>query len=387
MLRDIFDTCCPSGPSSAWCKAVVAAREINARQDLPSDGARRDLPEPPARPGRGGCRLDLLLPLAAEDHRDADTWGIHLLDLADQGLRPEATIADGGTGLRAAQKLVWPSVPCRADVFHAQRDVGQIATYLENRALGVMTMRDTLERRMVRAKRRGQGKTVSKKLALARQREAVAVGLADDVAVLATWLQADVLTLAGPDHATRRGLFDFIVEELRARESLCPHRIGPVRRMLENQRDDLLAFVEVLDGKIAALATEFQVAPEHVRSVLALHAANPKRTERWHDEAELRGQLGGRFYGLFEATAELARDTVRASSVIENVNSRLRPYFFLRREIGPAYLDLLRFFLNHRTFLRSERPEREGRSPAEILAGEPHPHWLSLLGFERFRRN
>ena len=84
---------------------------------------------------------------------------------------------------------------------------------------------------------------------------------------------------------------------------------------------------------------------------------------------------------------ELARLTVRASSVIENLNSRLRSYFFLRRHLGPDYLALLQFFLNHRRFLRSERPERVGKSPAELLTGETHPHWLEMLGYARFSRN
>ena len=41
--------------------------------------------------------------LAAEQHRDADTWGVHLLDAAEQELRPDYTIADAGWGLRAGQ--------------------------------------------------------------------------------------------------------------------------------------------------------------------------------------------------------------------------------------------------------------------------------------------
>jgi hypothetical protein len=51
---------------------------------------------------------------------------------------------------------------------------------------------------------------------------------------------------------------------------------------------------------------------------------------------------------------------VRASSAIENLNSRLRNYFFLRRQLGPDYLVLLQLFLNNRRFLRSEHPERVG---------------------------
>ena len=36
--------------------------------------------------------------LVAEQHRDADTWGVHLLDATRQGLKPDCTIADAGQG-------------------------------------------------------------------------------------------------------------------------------------------------------------------------------------------------------------------------------------------------------------------------------------------------
>ena len=84
---------------------------------------------------------------------------------------------------------------------------------------------------------------------------------------------------------------------------------------------------------------------------------------------------------------EAMSSTLRASSIVENLNSRLRNYFFLRRYIGDDYLDLLRFFLNYHRFERSERAERVGKSPAELLTGNGHPHWLQMLGFKRFSRN
>jgi hypothetical protein len=101
----------------------------------------------------------------------------------------------------------------------------------------------------------------------------------------------------------------------------------------------------------------------------------------------LRRQLGQRFYALEAAVRDTADHVVRASSIIENLNSRLRGYFFLRRQLGNDYLVLLQFFLNHRCFLRSERRERAGKSPAELLTGVKHPHWLEMLGYQRFVRS
>ena len=97
--------------------------------------------------------------------------------------------------------------------------------------------------------------------------------------------------------------------------------------------------------------------------------------------------MGARFYDLQETIQSLIEKTVRASSIVENLNSRLRNYFFLRKTLGSGYLELLQFFLNHRRFMRSARPERVGKSPKELLTGESHDHWLELLGYKMFKKS
>ena len=89
--------------------------------------------------------------------------------------------------------------------------------------------------------------------------------------------------------------------------------------------------------------------------------------------------MGSKFHALFDTVSRAMADTPRSSSLVENLNSRLRTYFTLRRHLGGSYLDLLRFFLNHRRFMRSRRAERQGKSPRELMTGQGHPHWLTLL--------
>jgi len=161
----------------------------------------------------------------------------------------------------------------------------------------------------------------------------------------------------------------------------------PVVRALANQRDDLLAFAVQLDQDLAVLAAEFQLPVETARIVLNVELSPPDDATRWQRLAVLQSQLSSRYFPLSVAIVEMARQTVRASSLVENLNSRLRNYFFLRRHLGPDYLALLQFFLNHRRFVRSERPERAGKSPTELLSGSSHPHWLEMLGYVRFSRN
>jgi hypothetical protein len=182
-------------------------------------------------------------------------------------------------------------------------------------------------------------------------------------------------------------LYDWIVAELQAREAPCPHRLRPVRCLWANHRDELLAFVQQLDQDLLALAAEYAVpvtVVADVRQVLSLSANAP---ERWQQEQVLWQRLGVRYAVLRSAVTALLDQVVRASSVIENLNSRLRNYFFLRRHLGADYLALLQFFLNHRRFQRSEHAARVGKSPAELLQGASHPHWLALLGYTPFSRN
>ena len=59
--------------------------------------------------------------LEEANHRDADTWGVHLLDACKQGYQPDFTIADAAQGLRAGQKAAMKDIPCHGDVFHIQK--------------------------------------------------------------------------------------------------------------------------------------------------------------------------------------------------------------------------------------------------------------------------
>jgi hypothetical protein len=193
------------------------------------------------------------------------------------------------------------------------------------------------------------------------------------------------------------------VAELRTREPACPHRIRPVRTLLENQRDNLwfiriwralppdepnlLAFAVELDGELATVAQEWQISVATAREVLQVQSLPTWDPKRWRREVALCETLRGRYHGVCADVQELSGRVVRASSLVENLNSRLRTYFFLRRQLGTDYLTLLQFFLNHRRYLRSHDPSRVGKSPAELLTGEPHAHWLELLGYTRFARS
>jgi len=394
LLRDLFDYSLSLGTvHNILRSALPHARRHHDSQDL--SGVRIGVPDEIFQAGRPvlvGCDADssYCYLLSPEQRRDADTWAARLRPLVARGLRPEAVVADGGAALRAAHAVVLPDVPRRRDLFHLlYEETGPLVRALEARAYQALERRSQLEAQRARpGKRRDRLKfSLAQQLRFARVAEASAIALADDVALLVRWLREDVLAVAGPDHASRAALYDFVLAELRARQDGCRHRLAPVCTALANQRDDVLAFAAGLDHDLEAVAQECAVPVAWVREMLAVQALSVHDERRGPREAALRQAFRERYHLVAEAVAAVAGAVVRASSVVENLNSRLRSYFFLRRQVGPEALALLQFFLNHRRFLRSERPGRAGHSPAELLTGAPHGHWLELLGYRRFVRS
>jgi hypothetical protein len=371
-------------------QAVDMAQALNATEDLSAIrvGAHDEIYQAgePVLVGMDVASTYCYL-LEAVDHCDETTWGVHLLELTDRGLRPDYTIADAGQALRAGQKAAWGDRPCHGDVFHAEKSLMELSTLLANRA-GVCTCaRQKIQHKYEQIERSCKRQTLGRKLFLARREEENAVALAADVRVLTDWMCRDVLALAGPSLGERQELYDFIVTQLQRCQGPCARRIASVAQLLGNHRTSLLAFAEVLQAKFSDIARRSGVPLATVQALCQIEALDKRSALYWQRLTPLQDLLKDRWYPIRQAVLEAMAQTPRASSLVENLNSRLRNYFFLRHQIGHGYLQLLRFFLNHRRFLRSDRPERVGKSPAELLTDQKHPHWLEMLGYTRFHRN
>lgn len=369
-------------------EALLKAEKINNTQDLSSIevGAHDEIFQGD-NPVLVGCdvKSTYIYLLSLEEHRDTDTWGTRLLELSDRGMKLDHTIADGGKGLRSGQREAWPDVPCWGDVFHPLYDMGKLCSFLENRASATTEAVEILEKKITIAKKKSQGTKYSRRLGHAREEMQTAAHLRNDISTLAKWLKEDILSVAGPEPEVRRELLQFVVEELKGRESKALHRIRPVRQLLETHGEELLSFAELLEVDLQGLSYAFDIDLFWIRQVLALQMISSRENLYWERAAKLYKELGACFYDIQEAIRDLVEMTVRASSIVENVNSRLRNYFFLRKTLGQGYLQLLQFFFNHRQFQRSSLEGRVGKSPRELLTGKEHGHWLELLGYTLFQ--
>ena len=75
-------------------------------------------------------------------------------------------------------------------------------------------------------------------------------------------------------------LINFIIEELNLREDDAHKGIKKLRIALDNQKEDLLAFAQILDQKLADIARKFQISLAQVRQADGETTAKIIRQER-----------------------------------------------------------------------------------------------------------
>jgi len=127
-------------------------------------------------------------------------------------------------------------------------------------------------------------------------------------------------------HIAKEGRHDPDIHSLRHCHAMFRPRT-PVRG-----NESSLAFAKQLDEDLSLLGAEFQCPAELLRGVPRMLSRDDCDPLRWQEERVLRQQLRGRFHDVCEAVAELRKKTIPASSLVENLNSRLRGYFCLRRQ-------------------------------------------------------
>ncbi len=390
LLLDVFDHNVSLGTiHNVIDDAKHKAKVINDAQDLtPIKLAAQDETYHYNKPVLTGVDIPSLYCylLSDEQHRDFDTWGTHLLDLKNQGLHPERVFADDADGIHSAHKYVYPDVPYDLDNFHIIKDMMDMRRFFRNSLKSAISNRIKLQNKVDNRLFTSTNSDYTQDLKAAIIHESKINNLSQSIDVLVNWMQHDVLKMPGIEPQSRYELFDFILYELNQLANQYSHRIKSVCTTLKNQKYQLLAFTEVLNTKFQLIADEFVYPVEKIWEICSLQRCKLGGMTYAVRSIPLQDYFQYDFDDVEDAVIKALETTERTSSMVENLHSRLSPYFFLRREIGFGYLDLLRFYLNHNPIQRSAKEERHKKTPTEILTGKSHPHWLDMLGCQRFKK-
>jgi hypothetical protein len=203
-------------------------------------------------------------------------------------------------------------------------------------------------------------------------------------------MQHDVLHLSGHNPSTREELYDFIVEEMACIGNGCTDRIkariNEIVTSLKTRRNELLAVAHTLNAEFEKLSIKYNVEIDIIWQICYLTRYSIDSIKYELKSSNLECLIGDDYDALENDILDILAQTPRCSSMVENYNSRLRPYLDERKEVTPERLGLIQFYLNHKPFLRSHHTHLKNKTPAEALTGKEHASFLELLGYSTFKR-
>jgi hypothetical protein len=318
-------------------------------------------------------RSFLVLHLSAEERRDATTWGLTFLDLAERGVQFHDIASDGALGIQAGVRDAELAVPLRCDLFHLIRKGHQITRQLEAkayRAIKTAERAQSIEQQaQVSKPRRGRPKKSKISYAEARRRESQAIERFDSWC----WLFGEM----------RQALKPFNAQGELTSSSEARHTLETVAELLKSL--DMTKARSFARWQISAHLEELIAPLVWLEQTLAPYRVNlDSSTEAfivwaWRHRRALQidvddlDDVPTDVARAFWAALELFH---RASSLAESLHSWLRPHLRAHKGMPDWLLPLLQLFWNHHTF---QRGKRKGQTPLELAGVEQPPSWAEVL--------
>ena len=324
--------------------------------------------------------------LVKADARDYETWGIHLLDLESRGYAPDTAILDGAKGLVKGHAISLPGTTIRHDHFHILKDLKDCGRFLSNKEASQATAALCLYRKVEAASAAEKKKEITGSLSSALANLTLLEKTRASFSLLVQWLQHDVLQLAGHPPKERALLYDFIVSEMMALSVQHPHRLSEIVTSLVTRRDALLDVANTLNEAFCALANKYTLSVSIIWEICYTARYDANSVKYGLKSCALESLIGPDYDAIEDEVLLILEGTHRCSSMVENFNSRLRPYLDEKKEVTQKTLDLVQFYLNHKPFVRSHHKHLVNKTPAEALTGVAHKPWLEMLGFTEFQR-
>lgn len=310
--------------------------------------------------------------MESSDTRDGDAWSYALLDKVYRGLDLTQSVNDSGTGLNKGIREVFPNIPIQSDVFHAERKISLGIYALERTAYKAIGEEYHLAGRTLKKEEKYQNKYYQAVIYCWK-----AIDLYDNAMILYSWLR-EILGIGGYSYEDRMDLMKFILDEF-SKLSIKNAYVEDGIKYISGHQEELLTFVGIAEQEFRKLSIQERVDLQalHLMWEQENYAVSSAQYNRM--EARIGNLLMNQYDSIRKKYKEARDKLVRASSIVECMNSLIRPYLFLKRVVRDNHLALLQFYLNTRKYSRSRRPERIGKSPVELLTGQPYGSPLEIL--------
>jgi len=333
-----------------------------------------------------------ILSIELVDKRDESVWSKHFtkIELAGE-IEIVRMITDGGSGLCSAvsdRGILW-----QPDTYHAiAHRLGKWVHKLEQRAYKRIGIE--YERKRVLASGKSK-KVINKrryKYNKARKETQKAIEIYDNFLYLYTSIIKELQPFKSSGELRDREIAKENIEvALELIKSLKYEHINKQVESIEKILPDLLNYFEEAKKSIKKckglgmdddIITTLTLAWQWNKTLIKVKK-NRIRREKAREESLFYLEYAKEILGDdYEKTKETLFDeldnVIQSSSMVENINSILRPYLdHSKNQITQEFLNLFAFYHNHRRF---KAGKRKGKTPMELLTGkEQDKGWIELL--------
>lgn len=375
----------------------------------------------------GGVDLEsgYIFALEHAEGRTGDDW-VKLLERlkTEQFLDPDGVIKDAGSGLRDGVSRAFPNAQQRDDIFHAVQKMYDLQGKLEKKALAALSSEWELELALKtqakEKKRKKNTRSLAQRLRQCRKQAVKLVDLHDRFEVLCReardWME--FINLSACKLRSGAECAAGLKSVATCMKALGDERINKVAKYLYGRAEGLSLWVDELRVDLELLSEDLAndgyaetpkpqlferikgifLKPPDVLSIdegillacsfLRTYENLNKCRYSW-EKTPLTKQLIG-IYGLLKKrwpnradelikrVSIVLEHSYRASSLVENLNGRLRPYVETHRCVRQSFLDL---FMAHRNLKHPGCGKVREASPYEKLTGECADDWLEKIGY------
>ena len=330
-----------------------------------------------------------ILKIELASDRSAQTWETHFNDLGAHRFHSLGMASDPGVGLKAGYQAACKEGFWVCDQFHEFQDLFNRCHQLERKAYKALGKEIKAAETFANAKREANLQKRLEQYDQACQACEDAIEKYDQLDLLLSML-SQTLHLCSDSGRLRT------VEEVRSDlmvilsmiEEIDDEKLPRILKPIRSHMDDILAPF----GQVERIHTELlELMPEPIVHALALawhhdhlcYQTHGKKKQYHRRESDYwlnfsEGLLDSQFDKLKVLVFEKLDSIVKASSLVEMVNSLIRPYLNSSKgQITQETLNLIMFYHNHR---RYKGGRRQGKAPIELLTGEAlQGDWVDLL--------
>lgn len=331
--------------------------------------------------------------MRATEDRKGETWKEHLLERTGQGLSPVGMVGDEGKGLGSGALLAWPEIKKRVDMFHVKRRISKTKYHLERRGYGAIEAADKAEKRRLKPKKGDSNQGLGQKARRADEYADLAM-LHHDAVLECERMVNEELEFCELNTGSFRDSNEAASRIVEAAEKLMlvdNIRCKKLGKYLKNLAEAVCAYIDdlVLSFDYLGDSSTEQEALRLYAWLWRLGREQSFRHNRFrraqlqalvdraiHELQELN--LGeARLSELLNMALEAIDNRNRASSLVEAVNSVLRPLLEVHKHVTQGALDLFAAWWNFRPRTLGKL---KGSCPYTKLTGRRVNDWLSMIG-------